>query len=257
MLNRIWFWLLFIGIVYGFGKGVVESYFPPAVPAAVESDADAKADAKVDADSPGEPVVVANPFKQAGQNLTTAAIEAAEVSVTICLNLIGVMILWLGILQVAKDAGMVDALARLLRPLMRWLFPDVPDGHPAQGAMLMNISANMLGLDNAATPFGLKAMKELQELNSEKETATNSMATFLAINTSSVTLVPISVIALRSAAGGDPAAPVAGILLATIASTIAAVIAVRWLSKLPAFSDNPPPLVAGADGASGVEEDSV
>lgn len=250
MLNRIWFWLLFIGIVYGFGKGVKESYFPADVTAAAKA-----ADPAEEGPAEEGAVEAANPFKQAGQNLTTAAIEAAEVSVTICLNLIGVMILWLGILQVAKDAGMVDALARALRPLMRWLFPDVPDGHPAQGAMLMNMSANMLGLDNAATPFGLKAMKELQELNSEKETATNSMATFLAINTSSVTIVPISVIALRSAAGGDPAAPVAGILLATLASTVAAVIAVRWLSKLPAFSDNPPPLVAGAEGVAPVDAD--
>lgn len=240
MLNRIWFWLLFIGIIYGFGKGVYSSYYPEAPPTVA-------ADAPLEDGQP--PAPAANPFKQAGQDLTAAAIDAAQISVDICLKLIGVMILWLGILQVAKDAGMVDALARALRPLMRWLFPDVPDGHPAQGAMLMNISANMLGLDNAATPFGLKAMKELQELNTEKETATNSMATFLAINTSSVTLVPISVIALRAAAGGDPAAPVAGILLATIASTIAAVIAVRWLSRLPAFADNPPPPGEGVPAA--------
>jgi spore maturation protein A len=180
------------------------------------------------------------PLQQTGKDLTGAALDAAELSIQLCLTLAGVMILWLGILQVASDAGMVDALARALRPLMRWLFPDVPDGHPAQGAMLMNISANMLGLDNAATPFGIKAMKELQELNPHKESASNAMATFLAVNTSSVTLVPISVIALRAAAGSEsPAAPLGGILIATTLSTIAAIIAVRWLSKLPRFAVEP------------------
>ena len=96
-------------------------------------------------------------LKQMGKDLNAAALNAAEVSIEICIGLIGIMALWLGLLAVARDAGLVDALARWLSPLMRWLFPDVPDGHPAQGAMLMNISANMLNLDNAATPLGLKA----------------------------------------------------------------------------------------------------
>ena len=158
-------------------------------------------------------------------------------SVDICLGLIGIMVLWLGLLQVAKDAGLVDGLAWLLRPLMRWLFPDVPDGHPAQGAILMNMSANMLGLDNAATPFGLQAMKELDELNPQKGTATNAMATFLTINTSSVTLVPIAIIGLRVAnESEDPAAPLFGIMMATMVSTIVGVTAVRMLEQLPMFA---------------------
>ncbi|MEM8863960.1 MAG: nucleoside recognition domain-containing protein [Planctomycetota bacterium] len=173
MLNRIWFWLIALGVFYGAGKAGYQAFVG------------------VEPDPNGVVTPPAEILSQAGQNLTTAAIEAAELSVEICLGIAGTMILWLGILQVAKDAGLVDSLARALRPLMRWLFPEVPDDHPAQGAMLMNMSANILGLDNAATPFGLKAMTELQELNDDKETATNSMAMFLAINTSSVTLIPM------------------------------------------------------------------
>jgi spore maturation protein A len=135
-------------------------------------------------------------------------------------------------LNVAKDAGLVDAVARLMRPLMRWLFPELPDGHPAQGAVLMNLSANMLGRDNAATPLGLKAMRELQELNPVKDTATNSMAMFLAINTSSITLVPFTIIGYRALKGStDPAAPIVGTLLATLASTLFAIFVTRWLSR--------------------------
>ena len=103
-----------------------------------------------------------------GKDINAATIDAATTSVEICIGLIGIMALWLGLLQIAQDSGMVAALARLLRPLMHWLFPDVPDGHPAQGAILMNLSANMLGLDNAATPLGLKAMEELQTLNTSQ-----------------------------------------------------------------------------------------
>ncbi|MCA9239688.1 MAG: hypothetical protein KDA37_05800 [Planctomycetales bacterium] len=222
MLNKIWFWLLVIGIVYMLGKSVYLT--ATSAPTAIESEETAS----------GGP---SGHLSQAGKTLTDASLDAAQTSVELCLKLAGVMILWLGVLQVAKDAGMVDALAYALRPVLRWLFPGVPDGHPAQGAMVMNMSANMLGLDNAATPFGLKAMKELQELNEHKEVASDAMATFLAINTSSVTIIPISIIALRSAAESkDPAAPIFGILLATLASTAAAILAVRWLSRLPRFS---------------------
>jgi len=105
--------------------------------------------------------------------------------------------LWLGPLQIACDAGLVDALARLLSPLMRWLFPEILDGHLTQGAMLVNISANILNFENAATPLGLKAMQELQTLSPQKDTATNSMAMFMAINTSNVTLIPFTIIGYR------------------------------------------------------------
>jgi spore maturation protein A len=175
-----------------------------------------------------------------GKRLNGAIVEAAQMSVEICIFLIGIMALWLGILNVAKDAGLVDAFARMLRPLTRVLFPEIPDGHPAQGAIFMNLAANMLGLDNAATPLGLKAMRELQDLNPVKDTATNSMAMFLAINTSSITIIPITIIGYRAAQGStDPAEPVFGMLLATALSTIVAILVTRWLSRMPRFQVRP------------------
>lgn len=250
MLNRIWFWLLFIGIVYAPAKMLVKPLFVEQAVSvvAVEGEGDdlvsatagettdkTAADATEESNEP-------QTFADVGQRINEAAIDGAQVSVDICLSLIAIMVLWLGLLQVAKDAGLVDGLAWLLRPLMRWLFPGVPNGHPAQGAILMNVSANMLGLDNAATPFGIKAMKELDELNPEKGTATNAMATFLTINTSSVTLVPISIIGLRYASGSaNPSEPVFGILLATMVSTVVGITAVRLLEKLPIFAIEPSP----------------
>lgn len=222
MLDRVWFWLLVIGVLYAFGKASVATVLeePPSAEAGEEA--------------PPPPLIAA------GQALTDAAIGAAQTAVEICLQLIGVMAMWLGMLKIAERSGMVDALAWSLRPAMRWLFPDVPDGHPAQGAMLMNISANMLGLDNAATPFGLQAMRELQELNPEEETASDAMATFLAVNTSSVTLLPISIVALRAAAGSEsPASPIGGMFLATCVSTLVAIVAVRTLAKLPRYAVQP------------------
>lgn len=228
MLNRIWFWLLVIGVVYAPLRAVVRPLLPIAAPVA-------------EAGSPAAPPSLAD----VGKTVTTAAIEAAQGAVELCLSLIGPMVMWLGMMQIAKDAGLVDGIAWLLRPLMRWLFPEVPEGHPAHGAMLMNISANMLNLANAATPFGLKAMQELQALNAEKETATNSMAMFLAINTSSVTIVPFTIIALRAAEGSaDPAAPMFGILLATCCSTAAGVAAARFLQGLPVYARTSPPAAA-------------
>jgi spore maturation protein A len=244
MLNKIWFWLLLIGILYGFGKAAIRTAIGPAAESAASSATDAAGRAAADDHSPlagGESAVellsAVQPLRDAGRRLTDAALGAAKSAVELCIVLIGLMALWLGMLNVARDAGMVDALARFLQPAMRWLFPDVPDGHPAQGAILMNISANMLGLGNAATPFGLKAMRELQTLNPTKETATNAMATFLAINTSSVTLVPFTIIGLRVAAGSSHAAkPMAAIILTTSVSTAVAIVAARILARLPRYA---------------------
>ncbi len=236
MLNKVWFWLLCIGILYGFAKASYQSLYPPplpdptaetAEPLATGSTATPNTDAVEKADSP---------LAAMGKGLNAAIFDAAETSVDICIALIGIMAVWLGLLNVAKDAGLVDAFARLLRPLMRLVFPEVPDGHPAQGAILMNLSANMLGLDNAATPMGLKAMRELQELNPVKDTATNSMAMFLAINASSVTIIPFTIIGYRVASGSqNPAAPIAGTLISTLVSTLVAIFLARWLSTWPRF----------------------
>jgi spore maturation protein A len=249
VLNKIWFALLAIGIVYGFAKGAWQSAYPPTPAPAVEnSDAQAPATEPAPGTTPPPPTQDATGLPAMGKKLNAAVVDAAVTSVEICIGLIGFMALWLGMLKIAKDAGLVDALARLLRPLMRWLFPEIPDGHPAQGAVLMNLSANMLGLDNAATPLGLKAMRELQELNPVKDTATNSMAMFLAINTSSITLVPFTIIGYRVLKGShSPATPIAGTLLATIVSTLFAIFVTRWMSRWMRYQVELPEENAGSE----------
>ncbi|AYO29849.1 MAG: spore maturation protein [Thermoanaerobacteraceae bacterium] len=168
--------------------------------------------------------------------VTKAAIDSANTAVELSLGLIGVMALWLGLMKIAEEAGLVRIIGRMLKPIMTRLFPDVPPEHPAMGAMILNIAANMLGLGNAATPLGLKAMKELQTLNPKKDTATNAMCTFLAINTASVQLIPASTIALMVASGSkNPTVIIGTTLLATIISTTASIITVKILEKLPIF----------------------
>jgi len=164
--------------------------------------------------------------------LTTAMVESAAGSVELALGLIGVMALFLGLMKVAEEGGLLTILARLIRPLMVRLFPDVPAEHPAMGAMILNISANALGLGNAATPFGIRAMQELDRLNPRPGTATDSMVLFLAINTSSVTLLPTGVIALRAAAGSaDPAGILPTTLFATLCSTAVAIGAALFFRR--------------------------
>lgn len=169
-------------------------------------------------------------------NVTNAAIESAKSAVELALGLIGVMALWLGIMKIAEDSGLIKLISKALKPIMIFLFPDVPETHPAMGAMIMNISANILGLGNAATPFGLKAMEELQRLNKYKDTATNAMVTFLAINTSSVTLIPATTIALLAAAGApNPTEIIGPTIISTTISTTAAIIAAKSLQRLPTY----------------------
>ena len=170
------------------------------------------------------------------QAVTDALMSNAETGVELAMGLIGMMALWLGLMKIAEEAGLVKLIGNALKPIMKFLFPEVPKDHPAMGSMVMNIAANILGLGNAATPLGIKAMQELQELNEEKDTASNAMCMFLAINTSSVTLVASSVVAYRLAAGSkNPAEIIGPTLVATIASTLAAVVAVKVFEK---FSKN-------------------
>src|SRR3989442_2290571 len=150
--------------------------------------------------------------------------------------LIGIMALWLGIMRLAERAGLVTMLARALRPLMRWLFPEVPAEHPAMGSMLLNIAANMLGLGNAATPLGLRAMKDLESLNPRPGTATNAMCTFLAINTSGVQLIPVTAIAILAAnRSTNPTAIVGTSIMATACAAISANAIAKILASLPIF----------------------
>ena len=158
--------------------------------------------------------------------LSKAMIDSAGGAVDLAIGLVGVMALFLGLMKIAEEGGLLTILARLIRPLMVRLFPDVPAEHPAMGAMILNMSANVLGLGNAATPFGIRAMQELDKLNPHKGVATDSMVLFLAINTSSITLLPTGVIALRASAGSaDPAGILPTTLFATACSTVIAIIA--------------------------------
>jgi spore maturation protein SpmA len=175
------------------------------------------------------------------KDVTEGALDGAKTAVTIALGLIGIMALWLGVMRLAEKAGLVQRIARGLRPIMRRLFPDVPSEHPAMGSMVMNMSANMLGLGNAATPLGLRAMRDLESLNPRPGVATNAMCTFLAINTSSVQLIPATAIAILAASGSTrPTAIVGTALLATLCAASVAIISVKLLEKLPSFRISPP-----------------
>lgn len=158
----------------------------------------------------------------------TAAIEYAKTGVDIALGLVGVMALWLGIMRIAEKAGLIQLISKVIHPVLHFLFPSIPKESPALGTIVMNLSANMLGLNNAATPLGLKAMEELQKINALKERASNAMCMFLALNTSSVQLIPATVIAVLVASGAtSPTDIVISALLATICSTLVAVIVVK------------------------------
>lgn len=181
--------------------------------------------------------------------LSQAMIQSAGGAVTLAIGLIGVMALFLGLMKVAEKGGLLKIIARLIRPLMVRLFPEVPPDHPAMGAMILNLSANALGLGNAATPFGIRAMQELDRLNPCPGVATDAMALFLAINTSSVTLLPTGVIALRASVGShNPAGILPTTLVATMASTVVAVAAAKLYRRLRPFRWRPQ---AGAVSATG------
>lgn len=172
-------------------------------------------------------------------DVVRAVTDSAKLGFEVAIGLTGIMALWLGIMSIATESGLVALLSRLLKPILKRLFPDIPVDHPAMGAMVMNIAANMLGLANAATPFGLQAMKELQSLNKQVTIATNSMCTFLAINTSSVQLIPATAIAFLAANGStNPSSVIFSSLIATTISTIVAIISVKQLAKLPRFQLN-------------------
>ncbi len=165
--------------------------------------------------------------------VTRAALDGADSAVKISISLIAIITFWLGIMKLAEEAGLVRALAWLARPVMRFLFPSVPKDHPAMGAIVMNLSANILGLGNAATPMGLIAMRELQNLNRGRDTASDAMCTFLALNTSCITLIPTTIIGIRLLYGStDPTEIVGPTIMATAFSMCVAVVADRILRHL-------------------------
>jgi spore maturation protein A len=165
--------------------------------------------------------------------VTSAALEGASTAVEIAIGLIGVMALWLGVMKVAEAAGLTKIIARVVRPLTRWLFPKIPEDHPAVSAMIMNIAANMLGLSNAATPLGLKAMEELDKLNPNKGEATDDMCTFLVINTSAITLIPATAIAIRASLGSaNPQMIIIPSIVAATCATIVGLTVVKTIQRV-------------------------
>ncbi len=190
--------------------------------------------------------VVVGAFTGRLDEVTKAAFDMAGTAVTIALSLVGVMSLWLGLMRVAEKAGIIQLLAKVIQPVFRRLFPEIPAGHPALGSILLNVAASWLGLGNAATPLGLKAMEQLQELNPHKETASNSQVTFLAINTASITLIPTTIIAVRAANGSaNPAEIVGTTLVASGTATVVAIVASRLLQRL--FPVKPDTVPAGEE----------
>ncbi|TCT11675.1 spore maturation protein A [Natranaerovirga pectinivora] len=164
--------------------------------------------------------------------VTQAAIDSSKDAVQLCITLVGVIAMWTGLMRIAEKAGIIRALTRKMRPILRFLFPDIPDNHPAKKYIATNMIANMLGLGWAATPPGLKAMEKLQELNPNKEVASNAMCTFLIINISSVQLLPINIIAYRSQYGSaNPAEIIGPALLATMVSTLVGVIFAKLMLR--------------------------
>ncbi|WP_243386463.1 nucleoside recognition domain-containing protein [Aeribacillus kexueae] len=168
-------------------------------------------------------------FNGTMEAVNKAIFDGAKEAVTICIGLISVLVFWLGLMKIAEKAGLLKKISLFFRPFVQRLFPEVPPDHPAMGYILSNMIANMFGLGNAATPLGIKAMEQLKSLNGGKDEASNSMITFLAINTSSLTLIPTTVIAIRMTYGSDSPTDIVGTtLLATLCSTIGAIIIDRY-----------------------------
>lgn len=172
------------------------------------------------------------------QQVTEGAIESAKTAVEISIGLVGVMALWLGVMKIADRAGLVQDFARLISPITRWLFPGVPHDHPAMGSTMMNLAANALGLSNAATPLGIKAMEDLQTINPDKETASDAMVMLLALNTASVQLVPATMVAVLAASGSkEPTVIIGTTLAATLVSAIVAVLVTKALRPFFPYGD--------------------
>ena len=213
MLNHIWLWMILIGIVIAGSSDVYDVINKKETSAAAVTEKPQNLNEKT----------------KLGQ-ITTAAIDSAALAVKIAFGLIGIMALWLGLMRVAEKAGIIRIIAKGVRPITRRLFPNIPSDHPAVGAMIMNIAANMLGLSNAATPLGLKAMEELQKINPKKKEASNDMITFLVINTSAITIVPATAIAIRASLGSaNPQMIVIPSILAALTATIVGLSVVKTI----------------------------
>jgi spore maturation protein A len=218
MLNHIWFAMIFLAILIAAGSDIYNELVVPQ-PTGISGQ---KAETRN-----------LNEETKLGR-VTSAALESAGTAVEIAIGLIGIMALWLGVMKVAQEAGIINIIAKLVRPITRWLFPKIPEDHPAIGAMIMNIAANMMGLSNAATPLGLKAMDELDTLNPNKGEATDDMCTFLVINTSAITLLPATAIAIRASLGS--ANPQMIIIPSIVAASCATIVGLTTVKLIQAFN---------------------
>ncbi len=252
MLNHIWVFLVVVGIITGLGSAVYKAETGTTVTKEVDG---VKVTETIRYDTWKEKVssVTGEGNRLAGEMFDLIGFQYERPNgsmgtgaVGIAIDYIGLIAFWLGLMKLAEAAGLVAALSRLISPLFRFIFPGIPRDHPASGAILLNFSANMLGLDNAATPLGIKAMQELQKLNGRKDTATHAMCMFLALNVSSLTIIPASIIALR--ASRESAAPAQFwpvMLVATFIGTMTALILCKIMEKFS--TDNPAPGEPGAD----------
>lgn len=219
MLNHIWFAMILLAVLIAAGNDFYQEVFAPA-PNTPNQQNSASERRNL------------NEETKLGQ-VTTAALNAAGDAVKIAIGLIGVMALWLGVMRVAEEAGLTKIIARLVKPITKWLFPSIPEDHPAISAMIMNIAANMLGLSNAATPLGLKAMEELDKLNPNKGEASDDMCTFLVINTSAITLIPATAIAVRASMGSSN--PQMIIIPSVIAASCATIVGLSVVKTIQAI----------------------
>lgn len=239
MLNHVWAFLIVFGILTGLGSAVYKAETVQTVTKQMDGKTVTetveytgwKQKAKAIAASGNE--MTKEVFRMVGFQYTDPVTKSTrDGAVGIAVGYIGLIAFWLGIMKVAEAAGLITALSRLIQPLFRFMFPSIPKDHPASGAILLNFSANMLGLDNAATPLGIKAMKELQSLNGKKDTASNAMCMFLAMNVSSLTLIPASVIALRgSQNSASPAGFMPVMLVATCIGTVSAFLLCKLMER--------------------------
>lgn len=220
MLNHIWFAMIAISILIAAGSDLYQEFN------------DSKQAETIVQEKETEKRNLTEETKL-GQ-ISSAAMNAAKTAVEIAIGLIGVMALWLGVMRVAEEAGLTKFIARLVKPITKRLFPSIPEDHPAISAMIMNMAANMLGLSNAATPLGLKAMEELNKVNPNKDEASDDMCTFLVINTSAITLIPATVIAVRASL--NSANPQMVIIPAVLSATCATIVGVTVVKSIQAFN---------------------
>ena len=219
MLNHIWFAMILLALLIAGGNDFYQEVLAPAPSTQIQQKGDHEKRNL-------------NEETKLGQ-VTTAALNAAGDAVKIAIGLIGVMALWLGVMRVAEEAGLTKIIARLVKPITKWLFPSIPEEHPAISAMIMNIAANMLGLSNAATPLGLKAMEELEKLNPNEGEASDDMCTFLVINTSAITLIPATAIAVRASMGSsNPQMIIIPSIMAATCATIVGLTVVKIIQAV-------------------------